>query len=353
MLYRSRALCQSECVLKESECSAFYYNKTSTSCELGNIIGTNDVVYLHPNYGIIIHVDKSVGFLPEPQPHLYHIDHTQYEFNLVTGQIVAPSLIPEFASDTHNMAVGMVYKRRGFFVCAKVEATCRFLPFGAAEWVQMPGMKYPRIDMDCVQLGPNTMWVLGGIDAAGGDLLGITEIYANDKWILGPEMPANIRRMLFGAAKVAPNVVVVFGGCNADKSVSFDTTYEYNFATQRWTRKADMIATRYAFSAHSMATLANGTRVIPLMGGAFVTGTLVEHLDVYNVDSDFWVRMPNPNSSPFIRRPSAVYGSKFYLFGRATSKAIKFYDLDTQTWVSTGANVPALDTYTRTIIFNL
>lgn len=349
--HKSWELCRSKCVLMGAECQSYTFNEDTAECEIGRITGT-DVVFLHPKYGVRVEIDNEAG-LPPTAPHTFNADGTQWEFNLETKEFVTNALIPPW-SGTANMdyAVGMVYNKRGLFICGGNDDTrvCQYNAFGSEVWESWPSMNLRRWDTSSVALGPKTLWVLGG------GLHGIyapikeTEIFHAGKWIWGPNLPPEVQGNILAAVNVGRQEILLIGGKDAGTEYR-DTTYSYSFITGTWTRKADMLSAKRWLSHGSEAlVLSNGTRLVPIIGG--FNAADLNHLDVYNVDSDFWVNLPNSAAvGAFRGRPAVVYKTSLIVFGDQFGSRVFEYDFETETW-SYYSNAPGTEMYSKVLTFN-
>ena len=173
--------------------------------------------------------------------------------------------------------------------------------------------------------------VKGKIYAIGGGSGGAVEEYnpAADTWTKKTDMPT--KRWLLSTSAVNGKIYAIGGEVpNIFGGVPFATVEEYDPATDKWTKKADMPTARSDFAT----SMVDGN----FYAVGFISGVVtLATVDVYDPATDKWKRRADMPTARQALATSAVNG-KIYAIGGISGgplSTVEVYDAKTNKWTKT------------------
>ncbi len=192
-------------------------------------------------------------------------------------------------------------------------------------WQMKADMPTPRSGSSACAVN-GKIYVLGGVGTDFITALPIVEEYdpKTNTWTRKSDMPT--ARSLF-CAEVVNGKIYVIGGQSSlwdqHRGMLISIVEEYDPATDRWTRKADMPTARCMFSS----AVING-KIYVLGGASMVHEDILSIVEVYDPSLDRWSIAPNMSEKRFGLSSSALDGS-IYVIGGLREMVENFFGLST------------------------
>ena len=196
-------------------------------------------------------------------------------------------------------------------------------------WARKADMPTPRFSLSTSVVNGKIYAIGGGNDP--GVTLSTVEEYnpAVDTWTKKADMPTP--RLAFSTSVVKGKIYAI-GGMTivAPPFVGLSTVEEYDPATDRWTKKNDMLTARYALST----SVLNGK--IYAIGGYITVGNPTSTLEVYDPSTDTWTKKASMPTARGYMSTSVVNG-KIYTIGGALNpnlalSTVEVYEPPTDIW---------------------
>jgi len=210
---------------------------------------------------------------------------------------------------------------------------------GVGEWMEKTKMPTPRRSTAAVAVD-GKIYVVGGASGAW-QALSTMEVYdpETDTWTKKANMPSPRFRL---SACAVNGKIYAIGGTTSDVAGGASARVEeYDPATDKWTKKADMLTAR-----HSLCASAVNGKIYAMGGGDGSVLDLpngLDNVEEYDPATDKWVKKADI-ITPRYGHASGVVGGKIYIVGGRMGKqkpgagadTVEEYDPTTNKWKEKG-----------------